>query len=111
MRRSSGSRISRKSQRTRCGFSSRSPCSPSSDSNLRLIAAGDGADRTGVRVVRTRWPKACNDSRISPITYLGEVVSGDLRGERVDVNDPPVASWVPRTRVVFDEVISDADHE
>src|SRR5437867_1228725 len=42
---------------------------------------------------------------------LGEVVGGDLRRKRIDVDNPPVPPRIPRTRVVLDEVIADADHQ
>src|SRR3989475_1854880 len=42
---------------------------------------------------------------------LREVAGGNLRRKRIDVDNPPVPPRIPRTRVVLDEVISDANHE
>src|SRR5919197_183191 len=81
MRRSSGSRWSRKSHTIRFGVEDRSERSPSSAVSLLTAAS---------RLRRGH---------------------SEGRGQRVDVHDPSVASRVPRSRIVLHEIEADAHDE
>jgi hypothetical protein len=42
---------------------------------------------------------------------LGPVVPIDVRADGVDVDEPPAASLVPQTWLVFDRVVADGDDQ
>src|SRR5207302_16115 len=84
----------------------RNPPSPLRVMTRPSGSASSPATPPGMAPPTAGWPSGM-------MTLLGfrDVVHGDFRGQGVDVDDPPISPGIPRSRVVFDEIKTDADHE
>ena len=76
-------------------------------------------DRVMGRPQSRRWPRLADPlgqglqrfADLSEDFDRREVVRGNLRREGVDMDDSSVAPGIPRARIVFDEIVSDADDQ